>query len=89
MGKVTIQGLEECFLRATEYGNRFVGVAIETKGYPGLEVIINREENFKVKLEYYKKAYDNNLVLKTFAGIRIVGFATEDNFDELQFDLLN
>ena len=38
------------------------------------EIIINKAENVKSKLEYYKKAYDDNLVLKTNKDIEIVSF---------------
>lgn len=38
-------------------------------------------------MEYYKKAYNDDLTLKSFNGIKIVGFTYGDSYDEIQEDL--
>ena len=38
------------------------------------EMIINKPENVKSKLEYYKNAYNEDLILKTNKNIEITGF---------------
>lgn len=38
------------------------------------EMIINTKENFKAKLSYYAKAYNDDLTLKANSNIRIVKY---------------
>ena len=56
------------------------------KGFRDPEIIINSYENFDSKLEYYKKAYDEDLKLKTFDGIRITDFTYGDSFAKIEYD---
>lgn len=65
-------GLMEMFDKAIEYEWDYVAVAIETRGSEGVEIIVNPNCNFESKKEYYDKAYDDDLRLKTFDGIQIV-----------------
>ena len=41
---------------------------------PSCEIICNPYENLDKKLEYYLKAYNDNLTLKTFDKIKIIAF---------------
>jgi len=77
-----ISQLEQCFEAAKESNSLYVAVKIQMQGFEKPEVIVNEKENFDTKLAYYKKAYDEDLVLKTFKGIKIVNFAfgNEPNF---------
>lgn len=75
--------LENCFNVAKETNQKFVGVLVQMAGFEKPELIINETENFETKLAYYKKAYDENLVLKTFSGIRIIGYAFSNNLNDL------
>ena len=52
-------------------GANFVG-KIQMQGFEKPEIIINERANFKTKFDYYKKAYNEDLTLKTFNGIKIV-----------------
>lgn len=54
---------------------------------PAPEIIVNPKKNFKSKLEYYEKAYNEDLTLKNNTDIRITGFYFVDNNRALQ-DLL-
>jgi hypothetical protein len=63
-------------------------VLIEMEGFPRPEVIINENANFDSKFTYYKKAYNENLTLKTFNGIKIIGYTYGDEFADIEFDLL-
>ena len=38
------------------------------------EIIINTKENFKAKLSYYAKVYNNDLTLKANSNIKIVKY---------------
>ena len=85
---LTMTDLENVFKRAIETEEHYIGVRIETRGSEKPEIIINPTENFEVKLEYYKKAYNNDLTLKSFNGIKITGFIYGYDFAEIQ-DWLN
>ena len=82
-----IQNLERCFKKAIEVGAEYVGVKIHTRGLEGSEVIINPKENFISKMEYYQKAYNDDLTLKNFNGIRIIGFTFANSYEDIQKDL--
>lgn len=84
---MSMENLEECFKTAIENNSKYVAVKIETRGSEGAEIIINPRCNFEAKLEYYKKAYTDDLVLKTYDGIRIIGFCDCDTFDFIDFML--
>ena len=86
---MTIENLENCFEKAKIMGKKFVGVEIEMEGFPKPEIIINENENFDSKLAYYKKAYNEDLTLKAFNRIKIIGFTYGDSFDDIEDDLIN
>ncbi|MGL5352152.1 MAG: helix-turn-helix domain-containing protein [Clostridium sp.] len=66
----------------------YFAVEIKTKGYSETELIINKTENFRAKADYYKNAYNKDLTLKTFDGIKIVSWLEADNLDDIQCDLV-
>jgi len=76
--------LEECIKSAKECMLEYIGVKIQMEGFREPEVIINPFNNFDAKLEYYKKAYNDNLILKTFNGIKIIDFTAGDDFNEIE-----
>lgn len=78
--------LIELFEEAIISDEEFVAVAVETNGNDEYEIIINPRENFEKKLEYYKNSYNDDLVLNTYNGIKIVAaikFEGELMFDEV------
>ena len=85
---MTMDNLEKCFNTAKELNQKYVGVEIEMEGFPKPEIIINENENFDSKLAYYKKAYNEDLTLKAFNGIKIIGFTFEESFDDIEDDLI-
>ena len=84
-----IENLEKCFNAAIEKDVCYVGVLIQMQGFETPEIIINETPNFKSKLAYYKKAYDEDLTLKTFNGIKIIGFTYGETFGSIEKGLLN
>lgn len=84
-----LKNLEKCFYDASQAGKEYVGVKIEMQGFPEPEIIINKSSNFDKKLAYYKKAYNEDLTLKTFNGIKIIGFASGDTFAEIEHELVH
>jgi hypothetical protein len=70
---MTIKDLERCFSDARANNVKYIGVKIKMQGFPKPEIIINENVNFDSKFSYYKKAYNDDLVLKSFSGIQIVG----------------
>lgn len=83
-----IGNLEKCFYEASQKDAKYVGVKIQMQGVPKPEIIINENENFDSKFDYYKKAYNDDLTLKTFNGIKIIGFTYGDSFEEIEYDLI-
>ena len=82
--QLTLFDLEMVFNQAKIMDASYVGVKIQMQGFDKPETIINPNENFDEKLVYYKKAYNEDLTLKTFNGIKIVGFEYGNSFQEIQ-----
>lgn len=81
--------LLNCFTFAGLSKAKYVGVKIRMIGFEADEIIINERANFKSKLAYYMKAYNDDLELKTAPDkIRIVGFTYGNSFEEIERDLL-
>lgn len=76
----TMQCIENFFKGA----NKFVGVQLTIPNAPGCEVIINPQENFKEKLTYYKKTYDENGIHRHVPEIKIIGWSSGDTFQQVQ-----
>lgn len=83
----TMEYLIKCFTRAKEREVNYVAVVISMEGFPSNEVIINDSENIDIKLAYYQKTYDTALNHKFAKGIKIVGFASGNSFDDIEMDL--
>lgn len=79
--------LEKCFKAAMDLDVKFIAVKILKDEQEKPEVIINQQQNFESKLAYYTEAYNEDLTLKTYSGIRIVGFAFGNSFSEIQAKL--
>lgn len=84
---LTMKNLENVFEAAEKNKNKYIGVKIEMKGFPQPEVIINQSDNFKSKLAYYQKAYDEDLNLKAAKGIKIVGMVNGDDYAWIESSL--
>lgn len=72
---MTKEQLQRIFNNAIATKAAYVGVSIETRGMEEPEYIINPYANIAQKLVYYNGAYNDDLVLKTYDGIRITGAA--------------
>lgn len=83
-----ISRLEECFRTAIENDMKYIAVKVKILGFPKEEIIINEIENFEKKLEYYRKTYNEDLVLKGNNGIEIVDFCCADDFEDIEHDLI-
>lgn len=83
-----LESLEKCFYDASQAEEEYVGVKIEMQGFPEPEIIIDKNSNFDEKLAYYKKAYNEDLTLKTSNGIKIIGFASGNSFAEIAYELV-
>lgn len=88
MQELTIYNLEKCFYEASVHDKKYVGILVRMEGFSKPEIIINENENFDLKFAYYKKAYTEDLILKTYNGIKIIGFTYGDSFEELEKDLV-
>lgn len=86
--ELTLNNLDVCFVEAGITGAKYVGVKIQMQDFADCEVIINPRANFRSKLEYYKKAYNEDLTLKAFNGIKIVGFTYGNSYEDIEKDLI-
>lgn len=65
---------------------KFMGVVIDMgEEFPKNELIINVRANFRVKLDYYKKTYDENLKHKYASKIRIIAYIDGNNLEDFEF----
>lgn len=71
---------------AIECNHRYIGIEVRDSRLKESEIIINPRRNFKEKLEYYKKAYDDDLKLKACSDISIVSFSSAHAYFRLQRD---
>ncbi|WP_434290911.1 hypothetical protein [Clostridium botulinum] len=85
---LNINNLEKCFYEASQKDKKYVGIKIQMYGFEKPEIIINENANFDKKFDYYKKSYNKDLILKTFNGIKIVGFTYGNSFKDIEKDLL-
>lgn len=83
-----LEALEECFKTAIQCGMKYVAVKIQTINHTQPEIIINGRDNFEKKLNYYKNSYNEDLVLKSYNGIRIVDFCCANSFEDIEGELL-
>lgn len=86
--KLELGELEICFFNAKLSNKKYVGVKIEMPGFEDCEVIINPASNFDEKVKYYKNAYNEDLTLKAFDKIKIVGFTSGDSYEEIENNLV-
>lgn len=85
MEELTMKDLVQCFKDAKYTDALYIGVQIKVSGSPGMETIINPKENFAAKLEYYQKAYNDNLTLKAFDKISIADFCYGESYDDIEY----
>ncbi|OXB94872.1 hypothetical protein [Parageobacillus galactosidasius] len=80
----TLQNLQDCYEAALKNNASYIGIAVRIPNIDGAEVIINKTSNFEEKMNYYQKAYDENLKLKSNPDIQIVAFASGNSFDDIE-----
>ena len=73
------------YLRNPGDDDNFCVVTIENTDFPDTELIINRRKNFEDKADYYERAYDDNLVLRSCDKIRISSVLFLDDLSNLGF----
>lgn len=70
-------------------GKNFMVVKIATEGNPGPEIIVNPAENFRAKLSYYDKAYNDDMELiaakNSGKSVRIVDALMTSNLADLNW----
>lgn len=52
--------------------NEYIAVAVETRGSNDVEIIINPNSNLEKKLGYYTRSYNDDMVLNSYDGIKVV-----------------
>ena len=79
----TITELESIFKESTNKGLLFIGVAIKMPNLEKPEIIIHPYSNFNYKMEYYLKAYNENLTLKNNPNIKIIDVFASDYISDI------
>lgn len=74
---INIKQLEEDIRIAHENGIKYLIVGLLV--YKGKEMVIVERDNFIKKLEYYKRTYDENLVMKNDKNVKIITYMFSDN----------
>ena len=69
----TLTQLNKEFEIATRLKCSSIAVLIQMKDFEKPELIINENANFNKKLEYYNRAYNEDLTLKACKDIKIIG----------------
>ncbi len=64
-----------------------IEVSIPNSKNSQTEIIINKLEALESKMDYYSKAYDENLFLKNCSDIFIVNFVRANSFEEIEAKL--
>lgn len=80
MGKnkiTTMEDLVKLFHKAKQFGMNYIAIKINMPSLESPEIIINPKNNFDAKMEYYQKAYDENLRLKANPEIKIIAACAE------------
>lgn len=72
-----IERLEHEVRLAHEHGVKYLIVGIQC--YDAKEMIMINRDNFIEKIDYYKRTYNDNLVMKTNENIKIVTYMFSDN----------
>lgn len=86
MGTTPKERLLEIFNNALSKENaNFVYVQVKMDGFDDKEIIVNPKANFQKKLDYYDKAYDDDLKLKANPSIQITGYGWAECFEDIDF----
>ncbi|GAA0861724.1 hypothetical protein [Paraclostridium tenue] len=80
---MTKQELIKIFKDAIDTKQEYIGVAIEMPN-GAIEIIINLNNNFKDKINYYKDKYDDELRMKNCPNIKIVNAYASNRFETLE-----
>lgn len=79
---MTMGNVKAIFRDAKAEGDKYIAIFIKMPGCDKPEIIINPSENFDSKLEYYMKAYNDDLTLKACNDISIVGMGRYKSLTE-------
>jgi len=79
-----MQFMTDVFGDAKQVSAKYIAVQIRMDGYEKDEIIINEAENIDKKLAYYQNTYDENLLHKHAAGIKIIDFTYANTYAELE-----
>lgn len=76
--------LKDCFTEAKRLDKKYIAVMVKANDSKRAEIIINYNENIESKLNYYMKAYDEDLKLINAPSIKIIDFIYSDNLTDIE-----
>lgn len=85
---MTKQDLIDILTEAHEVGAKYIAIKVDMRGFDYPEIIVNYKGNILAKLDYYKRAYNDDLTLCNFDGIKITGVTYGNSYEKIESDLL-
>ena len=58
---MTKQNLIDILTEAHEVGAKYIAIKVDTRGFDYPEIVVNYKGNILAKLDYYKRAYNDDL----------------------------
>lgn len=85
---LTMDNLIDTIERAKRLDVKFFVTQVKMPGIPTPEIIMNPIKNADAKIEYYRKAYNEDLTLKACSDVQIVNFTFGDTWTEVRCECL-
>ena len=82
------QDLINILTEAHEVGAKYIAIKVDMTAFDYTEIIVNYKGNISAKPDYYKRAYNDDLTLCSFDGIRITGATYGTSYEKIESDLL-
>ena len=75
-----IEFMKDAILEKKQY----ISVFIKMEGYGKEEMIINPNANFVKKMLYYENAYNPDLTLKSYPGVKIIDYRSFNSIADFE-----
>lgn len=75
--------LIDTFNFALEFRKKYIGVVIEKREIEETEIVISSYPNIAQNMAYYMSAYNNEMELKSYDGVRIIRVAAADTMEKI------
>lgn len=80
----TLKDLENCFESAKKGNFRYAGIKVQLAEEGRTEIIITENKNFDFNLDYYRRAYTEDLKHKTNTLVKIIDCTFANTFEAIE-----